>query len=351
MPNYSALQLEEVAKAILKAGGALDSEAETVARHLVASNAYGTDSHGVQLIKHYVKAVKDGFIVPGAKIDVAVDTPAVAVLDANQLWGQVVGERAMNIAIEKAEKMGIGIVTVRRTYHLARIWDWPTMALEHDMIGMAGTSSDPIVTVPGGNTPIIGTNPICYAIPAGKYRPIILDCATSASSGGKVAVYASKGLKVPEGWILNKDGKPTTDPNEFLQGGSLLPRAGYFGFSISMMMDTLAGILSGHGPSSGNKRDIDIQSAFFGAINIRHFMPVEEFKAIMDKHIEALKNSGKFPGVQEITIPGEPEFGIREKRLKEGIPIPDSTWNTLVNLGRDLNVNVEEIVSKFKSET
>jgi len=266
MPNFSPLQLEEVAREILKAEGALASEAEIVAKYLVRANIDGTDSHGVQLLREYGKDVQDKIMIPGAKIVMVKETPISALLDCGYQWGHVVGERAMSMAIEKAEKVGIGTVSFRRSGHLGRMWDWSTIALEHDMIGFVVSNDDPIASPPGGNARTLGANPISFAIPAGTHYPIVIDCATSSSSGGRIVAAAAKGLRLAEGMIVDPEGRPSTDPMDYIQGGSLLPRGGYFGFALSLVVDALAGALSGQGTSIDNIREF--QGGFFQAIKI-----------------------------------------------------------------------------------
>jgi LDH2 family malate/lactate/ureidoglycolate dehydrogenase len=243
------------------------------------------------------------------------------------------------MAIEKAKRMGVGLALVRNSSHFGAMWDYVEMALKYDMIGWATSVCDPSVAPPGGAARVIGTNPMAVAIPAGKYNPIVLDCATSTSSVGKLKVYAAKGQRIPEGWIVDKEGKPTTDPNDFFHGGTLLSRGGYYGFAFSLIAEAFAGVLSGFGCRPSNNS----QGGFFEAIDISHFMPVNQFKAVIDEHISVIKSSPKAPGVIEITLPGEPELRTKEKRLREGIPIPDSTWGELIKLGQDVGVDVKKI--------
>lgn len=339
MPTVNHIRLEETARALLRAEGALEFEAEVVARHLVRANLRGTDSHGVQLIPVYRDDIKSGVIKPGAQMTIEKDTPSTALIDAHNLWGQVVGDKAMEMAIEKAKTTGIGVVVTRNSSHLGALWDFAEMALNYDMIGWVTANADPNVAPPGGAKRVIGANPMAFAIPAGKHHPIIIDCATSASSAGKLKVYAARGLKIPEGWIVDKDGRPTTDPNDFFRGGALLTRGGYYGFAFSLVAEALGGVLSGFRCRPPDNS----QGGFFEAINISHFTSIDRFKAMIDEHIDTIKNSPKSPGVTEIIIPGEPEFRTMEERLREGIPIPDPTWEQLVKLGQELGVDVSKI--------
>jgi len=339
MPVVNHIQLEEVASTLLKAEGALDSEAEVVAKHLVRANVCGTDSHGVQLIPAYRDDIKTGVIKPGAQMTMLKDTPSTALIDADNLWGQVVGDKAMEMAIDKAKHTGIGVVITRNSSHLGAMWDFVEMPLKYDMIGWATSNADPNVAPPGGAKPIIGTNAMAFAIPTGRYNPIIIDCATSASSVGKLKALNSKGMKIPEGWIVDKEGKPSTNPGDFFQGGTLLTRGGYYGFAYNLVAEAVSGILSGYRCRPPDNS----QGGFFQAINISHFIPIDQFKEMIDEHIDTIKNSPKAPGVTEITLPGEPEVKTKETRLKEGIPVPDSTWEQLIKLGQELGVNISKI--------
>ena len=339
MPQVNYFRLEEMARILLTAEGATENEAQEVARHLARANLYGTDSHGVQLLPMYKDDIKKGVIRPGAEMVILKDTPSTVLIDARRLWGQIAGDRAMKMAIEKAKKMGVGLALIRNSSHFGAMWDFVEMVLEYNMIGWATSVCDPNVAPPGGAARVIGTNPMAFAIPAGKYNQIIIDSATSTSSVGKLKVYAAKGLRIPEGWIVDKEGKPTTDPNDFFRGGTLLTRGGYYGFAFSLVAEALAGVLSGFGC-----RPLDnSQGGFFEAIDISHFISVDLFKSMIDEHIDVIKNSQRSPGVTEITLPGEPELRTKEKRLREGIPIPDSTWGELIKLGQDVGVDVKKI--------
>ena len=229
MPTVAADKLQTIAAELLRGAGASEEESAIVARHSVGANLAGHDSHGVIQIPVYIDRIKKGHIVPGAPFEKVRETPTTTVIDGHWGFGYVVSEQAMQITIDKALESSVAAATVFRQSHVGRLADYPLMAAEAGMIGMmtadSGRSAKAVVPF-GGREPRLGTNPICIAMPSNLDAPLYIDMATSAVAAGKLGVAVARGTPVPEGWIIDKDGNPTTDPSDLGAGGSVLPLGG-----------------------------------------------------------------------------------------------------------------------------
>src|ERR1700730_829727 len=239
MPRIAAERLHKIGAALLVGAGASREEADTVARGCVNANLAGHDSHGIILIPSYVERIKVGHIVPGAPFKIVQESPTTTVIDGHWGFGFVVNERAMRLTIEKAKTANVAAATVFRQSHVGRLAAYPLMAAQAGMIGIATADSgrSPKAVAPfGGREARLGTNPISIAMPSDLNGPLYLDMATSAAAAGKIALSVARGTPVPPGWIIDKDGRPTTDPAQLRQGGALLPvggSEGYKGYGLS----------------------------------------------------------------------------------------------------------------------
>jgi uncharacterized oxidoreductase len=267
-------------------------------------------------------------------------------LDGNWGFGQVVASKAMGLAIEKAEKSAIGAVAVFNCNHIGRLADYTLMAAEKNMIGVAFVNAGKSVAPFGGMGRMLGTNPISFAAPAAKERLFMLDIATSVVAEGKVWVRLHSKQLLPDGWILDKEGRPSRNPFDLYSGGVLLPFGGYAGhkgYGLSLVWEILCGILNGAGCgySDENKGG---NGVFFEAINIQCFIPIEEFKERMDRLAGAMRNSKKALGSNEILFAGDPEARMGQKRRAEGIPIPGATWEEFTAMAGRLGLNIEKLI-------
>lgn len=324
-------------------------DARIAADVLVSADLRGVSSHGViRLHSYYGNRLKKGLIDPVSPIKTLKESPATLALDGGNGLGQVVAYRAMSRCIEMADNAGIAITTVRNSNHFGIAGYYAMMALPQDMIGVSLTNSQPLVAPTFGLNRILGTNPISVAVPAGKERPYVLDMATSIVPIGKVTVYDKAGEKIPRGWGINAQGELTREPAEVLQGGALLPLGGpaelrgYKGYGLSLLVDLLAGVLSGAAygqnvgyPSTTHNSDV---GHFFAAIKIENFRPVDYFKADMDDYIRSLKAAPKLPGQDRIYIHGEKEFENVEKYLREGVPLLAEVVDLLKEAGDSAGV-------------
>jgi|YelNatPaOPRAMG01_1025707.scaffolds.fasta_scaffold24411_2 uncharacterized oxidoreductase len=343
MPTFATEQLIKVTVRIFEAVGATDYEAKCVAEHLVESNLIGHDSHGIILIPDYYKVIKEGKIRPKTKIKIIHETNDSALVDGNWGFGQVAAKEAMEIAIKKAKTSAISAVGLFHVYHIGMLGYYSMMAAEQDLIGIVMCNSAPIMSPYGGFSRLLGTNPISVAIPAGKWKPFLMDFATSVVAAGKVRVALNRGEKIPYGWILDKEGRPTDNPADLYEGGVLLPFGGYKGYTLALLVDILSGALTGHGCSSSPEYETG-NGTFMIVINPANFTPLEAFKKRVDELFQTIKSSPTAPGVNEIFIPGELEFRTKEKRLKEGIPVDEKTWQSIEIVAKELGLDINKIV-------
>ena len=333
MPVISHDRLEEICKDILRGFGASGDEAKAVAKIMVKANLRGHDSHGVIQLARYIKEVQEGIIKPRSRVRIVKETPSTALVDGGNNFGHYIGEKAMETAIKKAEGHGVGVVGAFNCAHVGMLAHYTMMALEHDMAGVmivnapAGAGVAPW----GGISRVLGTNPLSIAVPAGREQPIVLDMATSVVAVGKVLLALDRGERVPEGWMIDSGGSPTTDPRDFFGGGAMLPFGGYKGYGLSVMVELLAGVLTGAGCSM-DEDSVGYNGVLTMAIDIGAFTPIEEFKARTDKLVRRVKTVPLAPGFEEILLPGEKETREKEKRLREGIPIDEVTWKKVLEL-------------------
>ena len=346
--RFDSARVAAFCVAVLEKVGVPRENAETVANSLLAANLRGVDTHGITRLPIYVERLRAGLMDGKATGSVAVDGVSTAVYDGRNGMGQVIGTRAMQLAISKASSGGAGFVTVRNSNHFGTAAFYAMMALEHDMIGIVVTDSPPLMAPWGGRKGFLGTNPISIAAPAGKERPFVFDMATSVVARGAVILAAKKGEQIPSTWAIDKDGLPTTDANAAL-GGAVLPLGGHKGFGLAMAIDILAGVLAGgpFGPHIGelynNNTKTQRVGHFLGALRIDNFRPVQEFKAEMDAMIQEVKAQPLAKGVEKIMVAGEPEFLTEADRRQKGVPLSDAVVSDLTKLGASVSVSFDEM--------
>jgi len=350
MPTFEAQQLKEIALSIFESAGVPDDEAETVSQALINANLAGHDSHGVIRIPQYIDMLLKGMIKPGCGIEVLCETPTTAVIDGKWGFGQVVASKAMKTAIDKAKANYLGAVAARRCNHVGRIGDYAEMAAYEGMIGMVTVNNHGaglLVAPWGGKERRLSTNPISFAIPRGEGEPILLDITTSVAAEGKVRVKRNRGERLPEGWIIDHEGRPSTDPNDLYGSedkppGALLPmggQVGYKGFGLSVIVDVLSGALSGAG-CSGTPGSRLGNSILALAINIEGFRPIGDFKSEVDRFVRFIKSCPLAPGFDEILMPGEIENRTKAKRLRDGIFVDEVTWGQIIEAARKVGVRI-----------
>jgi uncharacterized oxidoreductase len=332
MAVVDAAELRQLLEQIYQAHGVSPAEAEVVSRHQVGANLAGHDSHGVMQTKRYVAAVESGAIVPGAEFVIERENPSTAVINANWGLGFVMTEQAMNLGIAKAQAVGSSGITIRYQGHVGRLGAYTAMAAENDLIAMMMSDSGrgPKLVAPfGGNKALLGTNPICMAVPSARHGSVVLDMATSAVALGKVHLLRARGEALPPGWIVDRDGKPSTDPEDYYTGGALLPLGGdqgHKGFGLGFMVEVFCGLLTGlgYGVAKDGKHN---DGNFIAVHDVACFMDPAEFKEQVSDFVDYLKE-GAAEG-SEVLFPGELEQRTKAKREVEGIFVEESTWNDL----------------------
>lgn len=344
MPRIQAGDLRSIATRIFEGLQVPREEATWVAELLVRANLVGHDSHGVIRIPQYAQAIKSALVQPAASGDIVKESPSMALIDGHWGLGQVVARRAMQLAIRKAQETRISSVGAYNLYHVGRLADYTRMAAEQDLVGImmandAGAS--PLVAPFGGTAGRLGTNPISIAFPTGGAVPFLFDMATSIVAEGKVRLKRNRGEKTPEGWLLDNQGRPTTDPNVLYQEprGVLLPlggRAGHKGFGLAMVVAILGGILARGGYARQDAKRFS-NGAFIVVIDISAFVDPREFRAEIGDLLAYVKSAPTAPGVDAIMYPGEPE-AMEQQRERDGIPLEDETWQQIMALAQELGV-------------
>lgn len=260
-----------------------------------------------------------------------------ACVDGDNAMGAVVAQRAMAEALARAETVGIGVVVARRSNHFGAAGYWARQAVAQDCIGICITPASKSLAPYGSKAPLFGTNPFAVAVPAGRHAPWVMDFATSVAARGHIRLAARAGQPIPEGWALDRDGRPTTDAAKALEG-VMLPFAGPKGSALSMLADILGGVLSG-AAFAGKIRDMNTDFSapqdlghFFLAMKIEAFLPIGEFAARMEEMIARIKALPPVPGVDDVLYPGEPEARTAAERMRQGVPLSATTRDALAKL-------------------
>jgi len=336
--------------------GCSETDATLAADVLLRSDLRGIDSHGVARLSGYIRLWEKERINATPNIRVVHETPTTATIDGDAGLGLVVAPFAMKIAIEKARIYGSGWVAVKNSNHFGIAGYHALMAVQEDMIGISMTNASPLVAPTYANERLLGTNPMCYAFPAGKYPPVVVDMATSAAANGKLEIAQRANSPIPDGWAQDKDGKGSTNPGELKAGGSLLPlgsdkdHGSHKGYGLSATVDILTAVLSGanYGPwvppfvaflePSANPVGEGL-GHFFGAMRVDGFRPTEDFKHHLDNWIERFKSAKTVDPSKSVIIPGEPEYAFEQERKVSGIPLIDVVVNDLNELADKLQID------------
>lgn len=351
MLTFQADTLIAFSERLFVAAGVPAEEATTVSRSLVDANLCGHDSHGVMRVPQYVNFLREAKLFSPATLETLQETPAMLSVDAHWGLGQVQAYRTLERLLPKAKALGIASGTIRRCGHIGRLGEYAEWAAGHGLALFTTVNSHGSgqrVAPPGGLQGRISTNPLCIGAPT-PTDPLVLDFSTSAVAEGKVRVAFQKGSAIPEGWILNPAGQPTTNPGD-LYGtppGTILPFGGpqaYKGFGLGFMLDVLAGGLSGGDctradrpmPGKGN-------TVVFVLWNIDLFGGREHFMEAVGGLIDFVRQTPRAPGVEAIILPGDPERQSRQNRLQTGIPVAEGTWSLLTQLANDVHVPAPEV--------
>ena len=342
--------------AVFEKIGCPAEDAHTAAIALLSADLRGIDSHGVARLIGYVRLWESGRANTTPDIKIIHETPSTAVVDGDSGLGLVVAPYAMQVAIEKARNVGTGWVSVQHSNHFGIAGYHALKAVEQDMIGIAMTNASALVAPTFSIERMLGTNPICVAVPAGEEPPFVADLATTTAANGKLEILQRKNEEAPLGWIQDKDGRPTTDAHALKTGGALLPLGGdrdhgsHKGYALGAVVDIFSAVLSGANygpwvppfpafvpmPTGMPGKGI---GHFFGAMRIDAFRPAGEFKQHMDNWIRRFRSATPAPGQGKVLIPGDPEREMEAERLGNGIPLLAPVVNDLKGLAEKLGVD------------
>lgn len=339
MPTISAPTLTQFTESILLAAAVPPHKASIVANSLVASNLRGVDSHGIQLLTYYVDQLLAREMDPDTDGAVVSESGACMLFDGRNGIGQWIAETCCGHAIRLAKNYGVGVVTARESNHFGACAWWAQKMRAHGMIGIVFCNASPIVPPWQGREGRFGTNPICMSVPG----PWLLDMATTTVAAGKIfKAFINKQPEVPYGWAFNSEGVPTTNTEEAYKG-MLMPLGGYKGSGLAFMVEILCSVLSGGAMSTevGGIRyrgKLVRVSQMYIAIDVARFIPVEEFQARMENLVALVKSTKSAPGYDEVMVAGDPEWRTETERRKNGIPIGDGNWDTLVKTAARVGV-------------
>ncbi len=351
--SYPALQA--FTENIFKKIGCSDQDAAIAARALLSADLRGIDSHGVARLSGYIRLWEAKRINVKPAIKIVHETPSTAVVDGDSGLGLVVAPYSMQVAIDKAKQVGTGWVSVNHSNHFGIAGYHAMMALEHDMIGIAMTNASALVAPTFSIERLLGTNPICVAIPAGTEPAFVADLATTTAANGKLEILQRKNLPAPLGWIQDKDGNSSTNPHELKGGGALLPLGGdrehgsHKGYALGAVVDIFSAVLSGanygpwvppfpaYVPMPDNMPGKGI-GHFFGAMRIDAFRSAHEFKLHMDQWIQRFRSAKTTKDQARVMIPGDPEREASAERMAYGIPLLNAVIEDLKDLGERFEI-------------
>ena len=345
-------RLKKLIATIFATAGCSEPEAERIGHYLVEANLAGHDSHGVIRVPPYVTWLLDGLVFPNKHAAVVFENDVMAIVDGQFGFGQVIGEEAMNLGIAKSAKQGVAVIALRNSGHLGRIGDWALMAARAGKVSLhfVNTSGGGILAAPfGGISRRLSANPIAAAVPVKDGSPIILDISTCAIAEGKVRVALNKGVRVPDNCLLDGRGKPTNEPKAFYgpPAGAILPFGGHKGYGLSVIVEMLAGAMTGGSCSNpGTKRIAN--NMFTILMDPDMFQAHETFAAEVTRFIAYVKTSEKAAPGGDILMPGEPEERTRAHRIEHGIDLDDTTWDQLVATCRSLGIFQSSIDSMLR---
>ena len=349
MPTLAVERLRQLGTAILDALGSPHERSAWVVETLVRSNLAGHDSHGFMRVLQYAAHVREGHIDPSADVVSLRETAATALLDAQRTWGQVAAKEAMERAIEMAAVQGIAMVALQNCPHIGRLGEYVLMAAERDMIGTAFVNSQtngsgnvvPWGGIDGRFTP----TPLAFAAPSGLDWHVLVDITASVMPEGKLRDYHYRDVLLPPDVIIDAEGKPTRDAKDFYGPpmGGILPLGGpvgHKGYALGVMIEMLAGGLSGAGYVS-EAAEAHGNGVLFQVMNVTAFEDIKSFKRRTRELITHVKSSQPRDGVDEVLFPGEPEHRTALRRQRDGIELPESLWEAISELAEELGMNVE----------
>lgn len=320
------------------------ADAKVIGELMTRADVQGSEGHGIFRLPQYVRRIKGGAVNVRPNIRVEREAAGMALIDGDNGMGHLVMRFATETAIAKARTAGVAWVGVKHSNHAGPASLYASMPVAHDMVGLYLAVGNANHLPPwGGIDMLLSTNPIAVALPAGEEQSIVLDMATTVAAYGKVKTKAQRGEMMPEGWMMDREGRPLTDPKRANEG-FLLPIGGYKGYGLALIFGMLAGTLNGAamGKDVVDFNNDDTTPTNTGhaivAFNVEAFQPVAEFKQSVDGLVRDIRNSRKLPGVERIHIPGEGSHAARADRFKNGVPIPEALLKALNQLAGELRI-------------
>jgi uncharacterized oxidoreductase len=352
MPRIAADTLQDFIRDIFVAAGCSPEESGRIGKYLVGSNLAGHDSHGVARAPRYVKWKQDGTFFADRTVKRVVDTPVLAILDGQYGFGQTTAPQAVSLGIEKCKAMGLSAIGLKNSGHVGRVGEWAEMAAAEGLVSIhfVNVRGSVLVAPFGGVDRKFSTAPFCVGIPRKGAKPVILDFATSLVAEGKVLVASQGGKKIPENALVSQDGSMSGDPHvlygdytpdgprEYKKGtGAIRAFGEHKGSGLALMCELLGGALTGNGASQLHQQWSQGMFSFYidaAKIDPEHFFPVE-----VTRMLEFVKASKPLTAGEDVLLPGEPEERYRAERLKNGIPLPDDTWSSLLSIAREVGID------------
>lgn len=339
--------------------GLPNADAAICADVLITSDKRGIDSHGIGRLKPiYYDRIKDGILEPVSEFEIIKEGPTTAVVDGHNGMGHVIGKRAMQMAIDKAKKFGMGMVAARNSSHYGIAGYYVLMAVEQGMIGITGTNARPSIAPTFGVENMLGTNPMTFGIPSDEPFPFVLDCATSVTQRGKIEVYDRDGKDIPPGWVIDENGNTRTDTHQILEdlvsgkaaltplGGLGEDHGGYKGYGYTTVVEIFSAALQGGlflksllgFDEAGNRRPYQL-GHFFIAVDIESFTELESFKQTTGNILRELRASKKAPGQERIYTAGEKEYMAWLARKDRGVPVNGVLQKQIIQMRDELGLN------------
>lgn len=337
--KLTAEQIGNIVQRILRAAGATETEAERVGLGLANANLVGHDSHGLIRVCQYAEQLRDGTIRSGAKLELVARLGAVEIYDANLGFGQLAAEVTTREGVGKAQEFGVSAVGLRNVSHVGRVGDWAELAAGQGVISFhfVNSPAKPGVSPFGGIERRMATNPICIGYPVAGRDPLIVDMTTSSVAEGKLRVASAAGKSIPEGWVLDKEGNPTTNPDDYYAGGAMLTMGGHKGYGLSLAIDLLAGAFTG-GKTVSPDETVNRNNMFSIFVDTGANGMQDQAGEIASSYLSWIKDCAARDPDRPVLIPGEPEAREKRTRLRFGIDVPEGVWRQVVATAEALGI-------------
>ena len=340
--KVAAAMLSSLCQALLEAADLPAKDAALAAAAIVEADLRGVPSHGVRLLPDYLERLRAGGLNSRPHLRVVREGPGVALLDGDHGMGHVVACRAMDLAIAKARACGIGACATFHSNHFGIAAFYAMRALDQGMIGFCTTNSVAVIPPPGGAAGRVGNTATAYALPAGEEPPVVLDAAMSVAARSRILLHAERGQPIPDGWALDRQGRPTTDARAAAEGW-LLPAGEHKGFGLALLWDALAGVLSGARFGTQVVRPQPHEHTEIGhfmlAVDISYFGEVDAFRRRVDTVVRTIRETPPLTGVDAVHAPGEHSQALRQRRLAQGVPLPPAVVQRLNRAAAQLGVD------------